>query len=75
MASKFKKIISLNKKNLMVKKKFIFFFGSATGVCIQALEEGTKIIHFPDDKIDIFSSKIWKPIKVSFLQEGIFTMN
>ena len=39
----------------MVKKNLSFFFGSATGVCIQALEEGTKIIHFPDDKIDIFS--------------------
>ena len=73
-ASKFKKMISLNKKNFYGKKKHLsFFFGSATGVCIQALEEGTKIIHFPDDKTDIFSNKIWDPIKVCFLKEGIFS--
>ena len=43
MASKFKKIISLNKKNFNGKKKNLsFFFGSATGVCIQALEEEQK---------------------------------
>ena len=37
------------------------FFGSATGVCIQALEEGTKITHFPNDEnLDVFSPKIWK---------------
>ena len=38
------------------------FFGSATGVCIQALEEGTKIIHFPNDEnLDVFLP-IWKTI-------------
>ena len=58
---------------LLKKKHLSFFFGSATGVCIQALEEGTKIIHFPDDKTDIFSNKIWDPIKVCFLKEGIFS--
>jgi hypothetical protein len=36
------------------------FFGSATGVCVQALEEGTIIIHFPNDEyFDVFSASIW----------------
>ena len=48
------------------------FFCSATGVCIQALEEGTDIIHFPDNMIfDAFSSKIWENINVKKIDENI----
>ena len=62
MASKFKKIISLNKKNFNGKKKNLsFFFGSD---CMHSgFRRGNKIIHFPDDKIDIFSSKISSRLK------------
>lgn len=41
------------------------FFGSATGVCVQALEEGTTIIHFPNDQyFDVFSDHIWSNLDV-----------
>lgn len=40
-------------------------FGSATGVCIQALEEGTTITHFPNDEnLDVFSPTIWSNLNV-----------
>lgn len=68
------KILLKEKKNKFFKKNcnLSIFFGSATGVCIQALEEGTDIIHFPDNMIfDAFSSKIWENINVKKLDENI----
>lgn len=42
------------------------FFGSATGVCVQALEEGTIIIHFPNNKyLDVFSASIWSNLDIN----------
>jgi hypothetical protein len=60
---------NFGKKN----SNFSIFFGSATGVCVQALEEGTKIIHFPDNEIDVFSNKIWKNIIVNSTQNMVFS--
>ena len=61
---KFKKLLT-KKSNVSISRfnNCSFFFGSATGVCVQALEEGTKIIHFPDNEADVFSDKIWSQIK------------
>lgn len=60
-------------KNLMHKSNYSLFFGSATGVCIQALEEGTNIIHFPNnEKIDVFSNKFWPTLKVKKIGDKIF---
>lgn len=39
---------------------------------MQALEEGNKIIHFPDNEIDVFSNKIWKNIKIEIIQNNVF---
>lgn len=53
--------------------KFSIFLGSATGVCVQALEEGTTIIHFPEDKLtDVFCNKIWKYILVKKINNDIY---
>jgi hypothetical protein len=39
---------------------------------VQALEEGTDIIHFPEDMIfDAFSSKIWENINVKTINGNI----
>lgn len=68
------KILLKEKKKKFFKKtcNLSIFFGSATGVCIQALEEGTDIIHFSDNMIfDAFSSKIWENINVKKLDENI----
>lgn len=49
------------------------FFGSATGVCIQALEEGTTITHFPyDENFDVFSPTIWSNLDVKKFGEKIY---
>ena len=70
-----KKIIKKYKQKFSSKNESLsFFFGSATGVCIQALEEGTKIIHFPENQLlDVFSQKIWKNIKIHKLGDNIFS--
>ena len=48
-----------NKFSIENKKKDSIIFGNASGVCIQALEEGNRVIHFPDDNnLDTFSNKI-----------------
>lgn len=68
------KILLKEKKKKFFKKScnLSIFFGSATGVCIQALEEGTDIIHFPENMIfDAFSSKIWENINVKKINENI----
>ena len=68
------KILLKARKQKFFKKKsnLSIFFGSATGVCIQALEEGTNIIHFPENIIfDAFSSKIWKNIDVENINGDI----
>ena len=68
-------ILLKHKNNLPVKKvnNFSLFFGSATGVCIQALEEGTTIIHFPNNEyLDIFSNKIWPSLIVKKISNRIF---
>ena len=69
--SKNKKHLDFKKKCEMLLKKYSFkksggpnnqslFFGSATGVCVQALEEGTIITHFPNDEyLDVFSTSVW----------------
>lgn len=54
-------------------KKISIFFGSATGVCVQAMEEGTKIIHFPNDYLlDVFSNKIWSNINTQKIFKDIY---
>ncbi len=52
------------------------FFGSATGVCVQALEEGTSIIHFPqEENLDVFSPKIWTTINTQKIGEKTYIYN
>ncbi len=49
------------------------FFGSATGVCVQALEEGTTITHFPqNESLDVFSNKLWPNLKIKRIGDKIF---
>ncbi len=56
------------------KKKTSIIFGSATGVSLQALEDGVKIIHFPNDKyLDVFTKKMWPNINVKNLGGNIFS--
>ena len=59
-----------NKFNLKIKNISIFF-GSITGVAVQALEEGCEIIHFPDNELEIFSKKIWNNIEVDFIEDRV----
>tara|TARA_A100001015_G_scaffold59989_1_gene66170 strand:- start:1354 stop:2715 length:1362 start_codon:yes stop_codon:yes gene_type:complete len=60
-------------KKSKFKSKYSLFFGSATGVCIQALEEGTSIIHFPNnEEIDVFSNKFWPSLKIKRIGDKIF---
>jgi hypothetical protein len=66
-ASKIEEIIkkNSNKFNTSVKKQSSFIFGSATGVCVQALEEGVTVYHLPNNEIlDVFSEEIWPNINV-----------
>tara|TARA_Y100000389_G_C17467238_1_gene526768 strand:+ start:517 stop:1878 length:1362 start_codon:yes stop_codon:yes gene_type:complete len=61
------------KKKAKQKSNYSLFFGSATGVCIQALEEGTNIIHFPNnEQIDVFSNKFWPSLKIKRIGDKIF---
>ena len=54
------------------KKKDSIIFGNASGVCIQALEEGNRVFHFPDDiNLDTFSNKIWKKISIDEIYKGV----
>ena len=63
----YKNKFSHNKKNISL------FFGSATGVCIQALEEGTEIIHFPDNNyLDVFSKKIWENLEIKKISDKTY---
>ena len=63
----------LKKKNSKTNSKYSIFFGSATGVCIQALEEDTRIIHFPNNEvIDVFSNKFWPSLKIKKIGEKIY---
>jgi hypothetical protein len=74
LKEKFDKLLRKYAKHFEKKNSNIsIFFGSATGVCVQALEEGNKIIHFPDNEIDVFSNKIWKNIKINSIQNNIFS--
>lgn len=69
------KILSKYKNNLSPKttNNLSLFFGSATGVCVQALEEGSTIIHFPNNiYLDVFSSEIWPSLKVNRINSKIF---
>ena len=55
---------------------YSLFFGSATGVCVQALEEGTSIIHFPhEENLDVFSPKIWSTINTKKIGEKTYVYN
>ena len=65
--------------NKIFKKKrykipnYSLFFGSATGVCVQALEEGTSIIHFPhEENLDVFSPTIWSTINTKKIGEKTY---
>ena len=70
MIKKYKNKFSKNNKNISL------FFGSATGVCVQALEEGTKIFHFPNDNpLDVFSSSIWENINVKKINNNTYLYN
>lgn len=67
LMKKYKDKFSEKKKNISI------IFGYATGVCIQALEEGNTIYHFPYNKIiDVFSEEIWHNIKVYQIDSLIF---
>ena len=39
---------------------------------MQALEEGTEIIHFPDNETDIFLNEIWTQIKIKQINNNIY---
>ena len=55
------------------KNQDSIMLGYATGVCVQALEEGTTIYHFPyNDIIDVFSERIWNNIKVEKIDNLVF---
>ena len=71
------KIIEQHKVKFSPKKNNIsIMFGYATGVCIQALEEGNTIYHFPYNNItDVFSEKIWHNIKIEKIDNLIFKYN
>jgi hypothetical protein len=74
---KFKKnieaVVKRYKKKFTKKGNFSIFFGSATGVCVQALEEGTKIIHFPNcSLLDVFSESFWRSIKTKKIYSNIY---
>ena len=73
LKEKLEKLITKNKNkfNKTSNNKSIFF-GSATGVCVQALEEGTEIIHFPDNETDIFLNEIWTQIKIKQINNNIY---
>jgi len=61
------------KKNSKTNSKYSIFLGSATGVCIQALEEGTKIIHFPNNEVvDVFSNEFWPSLGIKKIGEKIY---
>ena len=63
----------LKKKNSKTNSKYSIFFGSATGVCIQALEEDTRIIHFPNNEvIDVFSNEFWPSLEIKKIGEKIY---
>ena len=75
LAIKIDKIIKKNsdKFNNFCKKKSSIIFGSATGVCVQSIEEGITIYHFPNnDVLDVFSEKIWPNIKVKKLSDKVY---
>ena len=72
---KSKNLISKYLQNKHKKKTMnnSLFFGSATGVCIQSLEEGTDIIHFPKNKyLDVFSDKMWPSLNIKQIGGNIF---
>lgn len=56
------------------RKKDSIIFGSASGVCLQALEEGNRVFHFPDNiNLDVFSNKIWKKIMIDEIYKGVLS--
>ena len=75
LAKELKKCMGNYKKkfNKSINKKVSVIFGSATGVCIQALEENIKVYHIPNLEIlDVFSEKIWPNIKVKKISNNVF---
>ena len=69
-------LLKYNKKFSNKNEETSIFFGSATGVCIQALEEGTKIIHFPENELtDVFTNFFWKNIIIKQKAEGVYVYN
>ncbi len=67
LIKKFDEKITKDKKNISI------MFGYATGVSIQAIEEGNIVYHFPyNDIIDVFSEKIWRNIEVTTIDDLVF---
>lgn len=73
-ANELKILLKKNKNKFSnLKKNTSIFLGSATGVCIQTIEEGNKVIHLPENKlIDVFHKYFWRNIKVSYVDKDIF---
>lgn len=66
-------ITRYSKKKRYKIPNYSLFFGSATGVCVQALEEGTSIIHFPhEENLDVFSPTIWSTINTKKIGEKTY---
>jgi len=73
--SKMQSLIYLykNRFSSFTRRKTSIIFGSATGVCIQALESGVDIIHFPGDiNLDVFNNKMWPNIKTKNFNNEFF---
>lgn len=63
-------------KNNEKLKNHSLFFGSLTGVSIQALEEGTIITHFANEEsFDTFSTTIWSNLHIKKVGEGTYMYN
>ncbi len=73
LRDKINSLLKKHRKNLSEKSsKYSIFLGSATGVCVQALEEGNSIIHVPNNiYLDCFTSKMWKNIIVKKIDKDI----
>ena len=56
-----------------IKNSTSIFFGPPGGAAAQALETGTKVIHFPQDAIfDVYSNSLWPDIEVLKIDENIY---
>lgn len=66
--NKFKK-----KFNYKINNSTSIFFGPPGGTAVQALETGTRVIHFPQDSIfDVYSNTLWPDIEVLKIDEDMY---